>query len=131
MKLIMENWATFQDRFLKRLIVNSAPISVEIAGDDESQEMGLKHRHSLEQNSGMLFVYDSPRLLSFWMKDTYIPLSIAFMNQDGKITSIKHMKPHSEESISSDQECKYALEVNHGWFDKNHISVGQYVRNLP
>jgi uncharacterized membrane protein (UPF0127 family) len=131
MKSILENWSTFQDRFLKRLIINHTPLSVEIAGDEELQRIGLQHRHSLEQNSGMLFVYESPRLLSFWMKDTYIPLSVAFINQDGKIVSIKHMKPHSEDSISSDQECKYALEVNHGWFDKNHISVGQYVRNLP
>jgi uncharacterized membrane protein (UPF0127 family) len=131
MRNILDGWNTFQDRFSKRLIINNSPLSVEIAGDDESQSMGLKHRQSLGQNSGMLFVYRSPRLLSFWMKDTYIPLSIAFINQDGKIANIKHMKPRSEESISSDQPCKYALEVNHGWFDKNNISVGQYVRNLP
>ena len=106
MKSILENWNTFQDRFLKRHIINRTPLCLVIAGDEETQKLGLQHRHSLEQNSGMRFVYGSPRLLSFWMKDTYIPLSIAFIDQDGKIVSIKHMKPHSEKSISSDQECK-------------------------
>ena len=106
-------------------------LDLEIPSTPEAFSAGLMFRESLDKNSGMLFIYQSPQLLSFWMKDTYIPLSIAFINQDGKILNIKHMKPRSEETISSDQECKYALEVNHGWFDKNHIFAGQYVRNLP
>ena len=131
MKKLLENWNSFREQFQKKLIINNKPLFVEIALDDESQRIGLQHRQSLDKNSGMLFVYQSPRPLSFWMKDTYIPLSIAFLNKDGRITSIKNMEPHDEKSTTSDENCKYALEVNRGWFDKNNISVGQYVRNLP
>ena len=133
MKSTLEKWRLFEQRNSKKLIINKVPIYVEIADDAESQSQGLQHRHSMDANAGMLFVYDKPKRMSFWMKDTYIPLSIAFIDSDGKIVDIQYMeKPLDDKrSFVSKQPCLYALEVNHGWFAKNHIRGGNYVRNLP
>jgi uncharacterized membrane protein (UPF0127 family) len=86
------------------------------------------YRRSLGENEGMLFIYDSPRMLSFWMKNTRIPLSVAFLDGSGKIVQIEHMRPYdSITRHSSSRPVQYALEMNRGWFERNGVGVGDVV----
>lgn len=97
---------------------------IELADTSEKRELGLMHRKHLPKDQGMLFKFQSPTFASFWMKNTYIPLDIAFIDSNGKILQIESMSPLSTKSIYSNNKCKYALEVNKGWFSNNNISVG-------
>ena len=101
---------------------------VELANTPLKREQGLMGRKKLAHNHGMLFDFKSPRRLSFWMSNTYIPLDIAFINEDGRITEIREMVPLSTRTISSKDSCKYALEVNRGWFGKNGIQAGALIQ---
>lgn len=100
---------------------------VEIADDHYKRAYGLMDRKSLGRNSGMLFRFPEQENLHFWMANTYIPLDIAFLDDDGKILQIESMSPLSTRKISSCKPCKYALEVNRGWFRDNNIRVGNYI----
>lgn len=85
------------------------------------------HRKKLSDNHGMLFKFPYSNYQSFWMKNTYIPLDIAFLDDNGKILQIENMTPLNTRAISSYTPCKYALEVNKGWFKSNNISIGSIV----
>lgn len=100
---------------------------IELADTPIKRECGLMNRKHLPNNHGMLFKFHNPSFASFWMKDTYIPLDIAFLDDKGKILQIESMTPLSTRAIYSNYSCKYALEVNHGWFDKNGIKVGSRI----
>ena len=100
---------------------------VEIADSPETREIGLMERKHLAENKGMLFKFQNPHHLSFWMKKTYIPLDIAFLNDDGKILQISEMIPMNLRAVRSNVPCKYALEVNKGWFNKNQLNVGSQI----
>jgi uncharacterized membrane protein (UPF0127 family) len=102
-------------------------ISVEIADTPTLRSTGLMHRKKLAEDSGMLFKFPRPDYLDFWMRSTYIPLDIAFLENDGTIFQIAEMYPLSTRRISSKKPCKYALEVNHGWFEKNDLGVGDKI----
>jgi hypothetical protein len=92
---------------------------------------GLMFRDRLGDDAGMLFVYPRPQPLSFWMKNTRLPLSIAFIRADGSIANLRDMTPFDEKTFhQSDGECLYALEVNQGWFARHGIVQGQRVRFL-
>jgi uncharacterized membrane protein (UPF0127 family) len=104
---------------------------VEVADDAEEQARGLMNRDSLGANEGMLFVYPESRERSFWMKDTRIPLSIAFASPDGTIVSVADMRPMSRKRTLSGAPAMYALEVNQGWFEANGVAVGDKLGNLP
>ncbi len=97
---------------------------IEIADDDSTRELGLMFRKQLHQNSGMLFVFDREQILSFWMKNTRIPLSLAYIKKSGVISQIFDMKPYDERPHMSKEKVLYALEVNRGWFSKNNIRPG-------
>lgn len=105
-------------------------LNVEVAATGAERERGLMGRTALPDNAGMLFVFDRPQMLSFWMKDTLIPLSIAFIDSDGKIVDIQDMQPLDETVRVSRVPAKYALEVNQGFFGKHGIKVGDRVK-LP
>jgi uncharacterized membrane protein (UPF0127 family) len=75
----------------------------------------------------MLFIFDNEKVLSFWMKDTKIPLSIAFIDKYGKVTDIFDMKPYSLKAVTSTEKCKYAIEVNKGFFAESDMTVGDRV----
>ncbi len=107
--------------------INDVSIKVEIANTPEKRRQGLMYRKKLSEFSGMLFKYDSEDILSFWMKNTYIPLSIAFIASDGTIKEILHMKPESQRPARSSFFCKYALEMNQGFFKQHNIQVGDKV----
>ncbi len=100
-------------------------LNAEVADNYESRQTGLMHRDSLDENSGMLFVFSSETRLNFWMKNTYIPLTIAYINKKGVIKEIIDMKPlNISRTYPSSVPAMYALEVNSGWFKKNSIVPG-------
>ncbi|MCL2214397.1 MAG: DUF192 domain-containing protein [Treponema sp.] len=102
-------------------------VKVEIADTDEERALGLMHRRELADGNGMLFVYERDDILSFWMKNTYIPLSIAFIAYDGRIINIKDMYPHDETPVTSSRSVRYALEVPQGWFSRTGVREGDTV----
>jgi len=109
------------------IIINGNALTVDVARTADEQEKGLMHRRSLPENKGMLFPYDRDKKLSFWMKNTSIPLSIAFIGADGTIKEIYDMKPFSLSLVSSRHSVRYALEVNQGYFEAHGVSVGDRV----
>ena len=110
---------------IKNNLNKSIPLVIEIADTQEKRGRGLMFRKKLMKNNGMLFVFNRELRLNFWMKNTYIPLSIAYINRQGIINEIYHMKP-LDTSITYPSRflAKYALEVNKGWFKKNNIFKG-------
>ena len=100
----------------------------EVADTYYKRSRGLMYRDNLDYDKGMIFVYDDSSHRKFWMKNTNIALSIAFIDAGGSITGIREMKPHSLEIIASSQEIKYAVEANQGWFKKNSIESGASVK---
>ncbi|MCP4626479.1 MAG: DUF192 domain-containing protein [bacterium] len=108
-------------------------LSVELAATPTSRGCGLSHRKDLTQNHGMLFIFPDSRPRSFWMKDTFIPLSIAFLDKSGKILNILDMVPmQTDPQYQSGRPASYALEVNQGWFHAHGIEIGDIVEmKLP
>ena len=103
-------------------------LNVEMAFTPSTRACGLSHRSSLPEHHGMLFIYPNQRAVSFWMKDTKIPLSIAFIDDTGRILSIQNMVPMQiEERYRSPRPVRYVLEVNRGWFAGHNIAVGDVV----
>ena len=103
------------------------PLNVEIPRNQTEFDMGLMFRESLEHNSGMLFVFEDIGEKFFHMKDTMIPLDVAFINEEGIVKSIKQLEPLNTVPVSSDAEVLYALEVNRGWFAENKVEVGDKI----
>lgn len=100
-------------------------LRVEVAETQNEREKGLMFRYSLPADSGMLFVFDREQELSFWMKNTFIPLDIAYLSSNGVINEIYRMEPLDYSILyPSKKPAKYALEVNAGWFKKNGIKPG-------
>ena len=99
-------------------------VKAELADTPELRRKGLSGRTVLEPGYGMLFVYEEPAFLTFWMKDTTIPLSIAFIHPDGTIAQIERMQPQDLTRIPSDEAVQYALEVRQGWFEERGIRPG-------
>ena len=107
--------------------INQWEITVETADTLESQEKGLMGRENLDENRGMLFVYERDAKKSFWMKNTTIPLSIAYIAADGTIREIYDMEPLSTRTVDSRYSVRYALEVNQGAFERHGIKAGDKV----
>lgn len=102
-------------------------ISAELARTPAERAIGLMHRKSMPQHAGMIFVFDQAEPLCFWMKNTLIPLSIAFLKDDGTILNIEEMKPLNLESHCSAVPARYALEMNAGWFAKRGLKPGDRI----
>ena len=103
------------------------PLHVEVPTNIKEFNLGLMFRESLDKNSGMLFVFEEVAQQSFHMRDTMIPLDIAFIREDGIIESIKQLEPNDESSVASDGEILCAIEVNRGWFAENNVEVGDEI----
>jgi hypothetical protein len=99
-------------------------IRAEVAADYSTRGRGLMHRKSLAPNAGMLFIFDQPALHCMWMKNTYIPLSVAFLDDKGEIINIADMQPHSEQSHCAARPALYALEMTQGWFAQRGVRPG-------
>jgi uncharacterized membrane protein (UPF0127 family) len=106
-------------------------IKAEVASTAPSQQLGLMYRKSMPEQNGMLFVFEQKAGHCFWMKNTLLPLSIAFIDDDGKILNIEEMKPQSEENHCPLKPVRYALEMNSSWFEKRKLGVGKLVEGLP
>ena len=117
----------------RRLPINVAGIEleVELAITPEELSTGLMYRDRLDDNQGMLFVFSKERILSFWMKDTRVPLSIAFIKANGRIVQIESMKPYNLDSHVSKEMVKYALEMKDGWFANHKVKEGDIVKIPP
>ncbi|MBI5367453.1 MAG: DUF192 domain-containing protein [Planctomycetes bacterium] len=115
---------------LTSIRVGSTPLFIEIVGTVASRAKGLMHRRELPEDQGMLFVYPNPRKLRFYMKNTLVPLSIAYLSPDGTIADIHDMRPLDLATVPSDGEAQYALEVNQGWFARHGVKPGDRVE-LP
>ncbi len=111
-----------------KVVIKTDTLSVEVAVTPQEREIGLMFREFLPENSGMLFIFQEESRLSFWMKNTFIPLSIAFIDSNGVIVDIQDMEPMTTKSHISKFPAKFALEVNKGWFKKRQISVGDTVK---
>ncbi|MGF1678021.1 MAG: DUF192 domain-containing protein [Candidatus Methylacidiphilales bacterium] len=117
---------------IRQLVIEEVTLEVEVASDEPSMQRGLMFRRSLPENAGMLFVYPRPQQASFWMKNTFLPLSIAYIDREGFILEIHPLEPLDTRPVkSASYRVSYALEVNRGWFEKNHIRPGHRIDNLP
>jgi uncharacterized protein len=112
------------------LEIKGHKLTAEVAATEPQRAIGLMHRRMLPENRGMLFVFPYAAPQSFWMMNTYVPLSIAFLDENGTIVNIADMKPLTTDSHSSTQPAQYALEMNQGWFAKRGIKPGARVEGL-
>ena len=113
------------------LDVGGHVIRVEVADTPGTRETGLMNRFSIPPDEGMLFVFAAPQPLAFWMRNTYTPLSIAFIDGEGRILNIEEMAPRTDDSHLSRGEALYALEMRQGWFRRHGIEPGVVVKRLP
>lgn len=112
------------------LTIKGQVLRAELARTEEEKRQGLMGRKHLPENAGMLFIYEREGLWAMWMKNTYVPLSVAFIDRNGVILNIEDMQPLTEDSHQAAKPAKYALEVNQGWFAKRGIKRGDRVEGL-
>ena len=106
-------------------------IQAEVAQTDAQRQQGLMFREKMANNHGMVFVFDDTTSQCMWMKNTLLPLSVAFIDADGKIVNIEDMQPKTLDSHCSSKPVKYALEMNLGWFKQKNVKPGSTVNGLP
>jgi uncharacterized protein len=106
-------------------------IQAELAIQPEQQMTGMMFRRDMGQNEGMLFVNDEPGMRCFWMRNTLLPLTIAFIADDGTIVNLADMAPRSDQSHCSAKAVRYALEMRQGWFAKHGIAAGFKLKGAP
>ena len=123
-------WADAKPR-MATVKVGTHALRVEVVATDEQRAKGLMHRKSLGANDGMLFIFDEPGYHSMWMKNTLIPLSVAFIDREGTILNILDMEPHTETPNISAGPSIYAIETNKGWFAAKKLKAGDKVTGLP
>jgi uncharacterized membrane protein (UPF0127 family) len=127
-------WLAAQDENDGKIVLNfqnDTAIRVEYADTPQERQLGLMYRRSLCDDCGMLFKFDSNRVGSIWMKNTFIPLDLAYISADGTIVDIFQLAPHDLTPVRSTSKVLYALEMNKGWFAKKDIRAGEKVTNLP
>ena len=112
------------------LTIRNAKLKAEIAADANTRTVGLMNRFSLKPDHGMLFVFAQSEPLAFWMKNTFVPLSIAYIDSKGVIVNIMDMKPQDESTHPSAGPAMFALEMKQGWFKERGIVAGDKVNGL-
>ena len=110
--------------------VGGHPLRVEVVANDEDRAKGLMFREKLGRDDGMLFVFPELAYHAMWMKNTLIPLSVAFIEADGTIANIADMKPHDESSHCAVKPVPYALEMDRGWFAARGLKAGSRIGGL-
>jgi uncharacterized membrane protein (UPF0127 family) len=106
-------------------------IDAQVAATHAQRQIGLMHRTDMPQHEGMLFVFEQPAVQCFWMKNTLIPLTAAFVLDDGTIANLADMQPLDERSHCSTQPVRYVLEMNQGWFAARHLKAGNKLGGAP
>jgi uncharacterized membrane protein (UPF0127 family) len=112
------------------LSIEGHKLTAEVASNDAQRSTGLMHRRMLPENRGMLFVFQDIAMHGMWMMNTFIPLSVAFVDRDGTIINIADMQPQTQNTHSAAKPAKYALEMNLGWFAKRGIKPGAKIEGL-
>lgn len=115
---------------VKKLTAGMYVIQAEVAATEAQRETGLMNRKAMGQNEGMLFIFDRPSGYCMWMKNTLIPLSVAFIGGDGIILNIEEMQPQSEKNHCAVKPALYALEMNAGWFKQKNIKPGTKIEEI-
>ena len=115
---------------LRTIQVGTRSLEVEVADELNERQRNLIHHKKMESDHGMLFVYPMAEVRSFWMKNTYIPLSIAYVGSDCQIVHIASMTPLSTKGVSSVYPAQFALEMNQGWFEANGVKVGDSLKGV-
>ena len=133
---LITGWAAAQEqpqRNLPRVALGAGMyrIDAQVALTPEQRQIGLMHRAEMPQHEGMLFVFEQPAQQCFWMKNTLLPLSAAFVADDGSIVNLVDMKPQTTDSHCSDKAVRYVLEMNQGWFAKRSIKAGFKLTGKP
>ena len=105
-------------------------IRAELADTFVTRMQGLMHREKLGQNAGMLFVFEDAGIQCMWMKNTLVPLSVAFLDDSGTIINIENMRPRTEDTHCAVRPARYALEMNRGWFAERGIKPGSRLRGI-
>ncbi|HEY6862843.1 MAG TPA: DUF192 domain-containing protein [Burkholderiales bacterium] len=113
-----------------QLVAGMYVIRAEVANTFDARATGLMFRKSLAANEGMLFVFPEAERECMWMKNTLIPLSVAFMDASGTIVSISEMQPQTETTHCAARPAKYALEMNRGWFASKGLKAGTVIRGI-
>jgi uncharacterized protein len=106
-------------------------IRAEVAADFPSRAQGLMYRSAMPSNAGMLFIFDEPATQCMWMKNTLIPLSVAFIDEHAAVINIEDMTPQTEDSHCARKPARYALEMNRGWFAARGIKPGSRIGGIP
>lgn len=119
-----------KDLPLVELTIKNARLKAEVAADVNSRTIGLMNRFSLRPDHGMLFVFAQSEPLAFWMKNTFVPLSIAYVDSKGVILNIVDMKPQDESAHPSAGPAMFALEMKQGWFKERGITAGDKITGL-
>jgi uncharacterized membrane protein (UPF0127 family) len=114
-----------------KLVAGMYNIRAELADSPATRQIGLMNRKSMATNDGMLFVFERAEMSCFWMKNTLIPLSIAFLGDDGSIVNIADMKPLDETSHCPARAIRFALEMNQGWFARRGMKAGDKIAGEP
>lgn len=112
------------------LTIGGHKLTAEVANTDPQRMTGLMHRRMLPENRGMLFVFPEVAMHGMWMMNTYVPLSVAFLDRDGTVINIEDMQPQTQTPHNAVRPAKYALEANQGWFRKRGIKAGSKVEGL-
>jgi uncharacterized membrane protein (UPF0127 family) len=105
-------------------------IEAEVAADQAARMQGLMHRKSMASNHGMLFVFPQAARYCMWMRNTFLPLSVAFIDDEGKIINIEDMAPQTEDNHCAETPARFALEMNRGWFAEKGIQAGERIGGL-
>jgi len=119
-----------QEKTKKILKINDKTLTVEVADTAEKKMTGLMFRKEMGKDEGMLFVFESPKKPAFWMKNTLLPLSLAYIDEKGIILQLEDLKPEDLTPVFAKERILYALEVNKGWFEKNEVKIGDIVKGL-
>lgn len=106
---------------------SSVTVNAELAKKEEERNYGFMNRKNIPDGTGMLFIFEADQYLSFWMKNTPTPLSIAYIDSSGVIKNIYDMTPYSLSSVKSTGYVRYALEVPQGWYEKNNVHIGDTI----
>ena len=112
-----------------KLRVGKHPVEVQLANTPQAHTIGLMYRKHMPTNEGMLFAFERSGIQCFWMKNTLLPLTAAFIDDDGRIVNLADMQPQTENNHCSAKPVRYVLEMNQGWFKQHGVKAGDVVRN--
>jgi len=108
----------------EKIIIESLFSKIEVVSNSQERKLGLMYRENLPYDNAMFFIWEYKKKQCMWMRNTYIPLNVAYLDSSGKILEIYDMVPLSDKSVCSKKRVRYALEVNLNWFEDNNILVG-------